>query len=47
MTSFIIYYEGIWFKCESAENLLVEVLHIEFQQNLSMVYGKHGKTEQC
>jgi hypothetical protein len=46
MTSFIIYYKGIWLKCESAENLSVEVPHIEFQQNLSMVHGKHGKTEQ-
>jgi hypothetical protein len=46
MTSFIIYYEGIWLKCESAENILVEALHIEFQNNLSMVHGKRAKTEQ-
>jgi len=43
MTSFIIYYELIWLKCESAENLLVEALHIEFQQNLSMVHWTHRK----
>jgi len=29
MTSFTIYYEGIRLKCESAENHLVETLHIE------------------
>jgi hypothetical protein len=47
MTSFIIYYEWMWLKSKRTKKLLVAALHIEFQQNLTMVHGKHGKTEQC
>jgi hypothetical protein len=37
----------MWLESERAEKRLVEALHIEFQQNLTLAHGKHGKNKQC
>jgi hypothetical protein len=36
----------MWLKSKRTKKLLVEAIHIEFKQNLTMVHGKHGKTKE-